>query len=330
MRIGITYDSKKEYLEMGYTKEQTAEFDSEETINEISESLKELGHEVVKIGHLKKLMKALTDGERWDIVFNIAEGMYGIGRESQIPALLDAYNIPYTFSDPMVLALSLHKGMAKRVIRDLNIPTAPFTIIENKEQLAKTRFYKFPAFIKPIAEGTGKGISELSKIEDFDDLINNTTVILEKYKQPVIVEEFLPGREFTVGIVGTGENSKVIGVMEILLKENAEKIGYSYENKVNYQEVVEYKLIEEGALEKECERIALDSWKGLGCRDGGRIDLKLDKYGVPNFIEVNPLAGLDPVHSDLPILCYKKGITYKELIKYILNSALERACKAKV
>lgn len=151
--------------------------------------------------------------------------------------------------------------------------------------------------------------------------------LLQKYKQPVLVEEYLPGREFTVGIVGTGNKAKVIGVMEVILRSDAEAGGYSYLNKENYENFVEYKLVDDKKIQKQCEEVALASWRGLNCRDGGRIDLRYDELGEPNFIEVNPLAGLHPEHSDLPILTYKSNLDYQYIIEEIVNSALERIKK---
>ena len=132
------------------------------------------------------------------MVFNICEGIHGISREAQVPALLEAYNIPYVFSDPLVLTLTLHKGMAKRVVRDAGIPTAEFYVVEELKEIENIKF-GFPMFAKPVAEGTGKGVSELSKIENRYQLTSTCRLLLEKYKQPVLVEKYLPGREFTVG-----------------------------------------------------------------------------------------------------------------------------------
>lgn len=322
MKIGITYDLRDEYLAQGFGREETAEFDKAETIERIESVLQDLRHIPERIGNIKSLVGKLAAGERWDLVFNIAEGMYGFGREAQIPAVLDAYRIPYTFSDPMVLALTLHKGMTKRIIRDLKIATPDFYVIEDEIQL-KNVDLPLPLFAKPVAEGTSKGITGASKIFSHQDLKNVCQHLLQTFHQPVLVERFLPGREFTVGIVGTGVEAKVIGVMEVLLQAKAESEVYSYHNKENYQGLVEYKLVS-GSLAQACSKAALQAWLGLGCRDAGRVDLKLDEAGVPNFIEVNPLAGLNPKHSDLPILSGLAGIDYHQLVEMILDSALKR------
>ncbi|MBF0234214.1 MAG: D-alanine--D-alanine ligase, partial [Desulfamplus sp.] len=166
MVIGLTYDLRQTYLEMGYSETETAEFDSVETIDALEQALGVLGHDTVRIGNGKELVQRLADGERWDIVFNIAEGLKGIGREAQVPAILDMYDIPYTFSDPMVMSLTLHKAMTKRVIRDAGLATAEFIVVEDLEDIERVQDIPFapPFFVKPLSEGTGKGITAGSVI----------------------------------------------------------------------------------------------------------------------------------------------------------------------
>ncbi|HSV89424.1 MAG TPA: hypothetical protein VLH61_12360 [Bacteroidales bacterium] len=322
MIIGFTYDLKDDYLAEGFSELEVAEFDTTETIFSIRDTLENLGHSVILVGNAKALLKRLAAGERWDLVFNICEGVKGFGREAQIPAILDVFELPYVFSDPLVMSLTLHKGFTKRIIRDLGIPTAPFEIVQHVAD-AESVELPFPLFVKPVAEGTGKGIGHDSKISDKAELIKVCRRLLSNFSQPVLVETFLPGREITVGIVGTGDSSRVIGMMEVLWKNSGISGIYSYHSKANYQGLIEYQ-VPESELYQRCAEVALASWKGLGCRDGGRIDLRLDAAGVPNFLEVNPLAGLNPVHSDLPILAGKAGIEFKELIDMILQSAMER------
>jgi len=322
MKIGITYDLRDEYRARGYSEEETAEFDKTETIDALEQSLQALGYSTERIGSLQSLVNLLAAGRRWDLVFNIAEGLRGFGREAAIPAILEAYGIPCTFSDPLVLSLTLHKGLTKRVIRDLGIPTPDFAIIE-AERDVETIKLPFPIFAKPIAEGTGKGISSASKISTQDDLRAMCRMLLARYRQPVLVETFLPGRELTVGIVGTGAEARALGVMEIMLNKHAEPHAYTYENKEDYEKRVQYRLIDD-ALAVQAREIALASWRGLGCRDAGRVDLRADSAGTAHFLEVNPLAGMNPIHSDLPIICRLSGITYQTLIDMIVQSALRR------
>jgi D-alanine-D-alanine ligase len=322
LKIGITYDLREDYLIEGYSEEETAEFDRAETIEAIDQTLKELGYQTDRIGHLKSLTRRLAAGDRWDLVFNIAEGLRGFGREAQIPALLDAYDIPYTFSDPLVLALTLHKGMTKHVIRDMGIPTPDFAIIEKEDQITGICL-SYPLFAKPVAEGTGKGITAASKINTEKELVDVCRMLLTVFKQPVLVESFLPGREFTVGIIGTGKDAIATDTMEVCLKAQAEPDVYSYINKENCEELVEYRLVYDEEAQQVRET-ALSAWRGLGCRDAGRMDLRSDRSGRPNFMEVNPLAGLHPQHSDLPIIFSLMGKTFHQLIDMIMHSALKR------
>jgi D-alanine-D-alanine ligase len=323
MNIGITYDLRDDYLSEGYSYEETAEFDRIDTIDGIDEALQALGHTTDRIGNVKQLVKRLAAGHRWDLVFNIAEGMYGAGREALVPALLDAYRVPYTFSDPFVLTLTLHKALTKTIIRAAGIPTADFVVIETPAEVDSISL-PFPLFAKPVAEGTGKGINDSSKVDTTEQLSVLCTHLLEEFNQPVLVETYLPGREFTAGITGTGQGAQVVGVMEVLFRKHheGEKI-YSFSNKSNYELVIDYHIPEQEAV-RACSDIALKSWKALGCRDGGRVDIRMDRLGQLNFIEVNPLAGLNPVHSDLPIICRLLNISYQDLIERILASTLKR------
>ena len=322
MKIGITYDLRDDYIAEGYTEEETAEFDHPRTIAAIEDALQSLGYETDRIGHIRTLTRRLVAGDRWDLVFNIAEGLRGFGREAQVPALLDAWEIPYTFSDPLVLSLTLHKGLTKRVIRDLGIPTPDFDVVETPEEVLAVSL-PFPLFAKPVAEGTGKGVTAASKIADRAELARVCRELLATYCQPVLIETFLPGREFTVGIIGTGAEAFAPGVMEVHLTEKAEPEVYSYANKEDWHGRIEYALAAD-TMARAAEKTALAAWRGLGCRDGGRIDLRADANGVPNFIEVNPLAGIRPEHSDLPILCDLAGMPYRELIAEIMRSAMKR------
>ena len=323
MKIGLTCNLRDEYLARGFSEEETAEFDSPVTIGGIESALVSLGYGVERIGGIERLVSMLCKGKRWDMVFNIAEGMNGIGRESQIPGLLDAYRIPYTFSDPMVLSLSLHKAMTKRVVRDLGLNTPDFAVVSSMDDVRGIKA-PFPLFAKPLAEGTSKGVYGDSIIQTRDQLWAVCWELLHKFDQPVLVEAFLPGREFTVGLTGTGREARVLGVMEVVLGKGAEAGVYSYLNKAEYEERVTYRLADDSDSAASAA-LALAAWRGLECRDAGRVDVRLDHEGRASFIEVNPLPGLNPVHSDLPILCGLQGMKYEELIALIMESALSRA-----
>ncbi|MFO7370774.1 MAG: hypothetical protein R6X09_10940 [Bacteroidales bacterium] len=321
MEIGLTYDLRTDYLNEGFSLEETAEFDKEETIAGIENALKRLGYQTTRIGHARKLMGELLAGKRWDLVFNICEGMYGDSRESLIPALLDAYRIPYVFSGAVTLGISLNKAFAKRIVRDAGINTPPFMVVNHNDDVKHCQL-AFPLFAKPVAEGTGKGVEDRSVIQDAKQLAGMCEFLLKRFNQPVLVEEYLPGREFTAGIVGNGPDARVIGAMEVIYGQGVSDV-YSYFNKENYEGRIHYEPVT-GEWLRYCEDIALKSWNALNANDGGRVDLRVDKFGKISFIEINPLAGLNPVHSDLPILCRMNGIEYDQLIGMIMDAALKR------
>ena len=326
MVIGLTYDLRSEYLDQGFSEDETAEFDRDDTIDALEHALIQLGHKTDRIGNIRQLIGRLANGDHWDLVFNIAEGLYGMGREAQIPAILDAFAIPYTFSDPLVMSLTLHKAMTKRVIRDAGIPTSDFTMVAHSGNLIEVHFPP-PFFVKPVAEGTGKGVSPASIVRSQGDLAATCQKLISTYDQPVLVERYLPGREFTVGIIGSGADAEVLGTIEVHLRASAEPGVYSYVNKEHCEELVDYRLVRSqgSAPVKEAEDIALRAWQVLGCRDAGRIDLRCDDLGRPQFMEVNPLAGLHPQHSDLPIICNLLGTPYVQLIERIVASAAQRS-----
>ena len=322
MRIGVAYDLKSDYLAQGFSEEDAAEFDSEITIDAICDTLAGQGWQVCRIGNVKKLIEKLAAGERWDAVFNFCEGLKGVSREAQVPAILEVYGIPYVFSDALTMALTLDKAMTKRVVRDCGVPTPDFAVIEKIEDAAKIDL-PFPLFLKPVAEGSGKGINAKSRVTDADALKSTAADLLQKFGQPVLVETFLPGREFTVGITGTGPDAEVLGVSEIRQKENYVGHGYGFENKNYWEDKVDIRLAEDEAAEAAGE-VALAAWRALRCRDGGRIDIRNDAHGKPNFIEVNPLAGLRPDYSDLCFISNFKGIPYQALIGKIMEAFLKR------
>jgi D-alanine-D-alanine ligase len=329
MRIGFTYDLRADYLAQGFGEEETAEFDQPGTIDAIADAIASIGHVVDRIGSARALVERLAKGDRWDLVFNIAEGLSGFGREAQVPAILDVYGIPYTFADPLAAAVTLHKGWCKDVVRAAGVPTADAALIESMADLDGVRL-PLPVLAKPVAEGTGKGVTPRSVVRDRADLTDVVGSLLARYRQPVLLERFLPGREFTVGIVGTGGAARALGTIEIVLKQNAEPDVYSYTNKEECESLVEYRpASNREPVVAEAERIAVHAWRVLGCRDGGRVDLRCDESGRPMFLEVNPLAGLHPSHSDLPMIATAVGLPYVELIRAIIDSAAERILPAR-
>lgn len=325
LRVGMCFDLRAEYVALGLSHEDVAEFDSLATVDAIAGALQSHGCSVERIGSLRSLLPRLVRGERWDLVFNIAEGRHGFGREAQIPALLDAYQIPYTFCEPLAATVTLHKAVAKRVLRDAGLPTAAFALIESLDDLDRFDL-PFPVLGKPVAEGTSKGIGADAVARDRAQLRALCERLLAAHHQPVLVEAFLPGRELTVGVVGTGAAAATVGALEIHLLDGADAEVCTFRNKEDCESLVRYSLpTDEHA--RQAERIALAAWRTLGCRDGGRVDVRADAAGNWQILELNPLPGLNPTHSDLPILWSLGDRKYEDLIGRIARSALQRAAR---
>jgi D-alanine-D-alanine ligase len=322
MRIALVYDLRDDYLALGFSREDVAEFDSHETIDYLVEALGTLGCETIRVGRGQELARRLVSGERFDLVFSIAEGLKGRSREAQVPAICELFDQPYLFSDPLTLAASLDKSVAKRLVRDAGVPTPNFVVAE-KSSSELERWSHFPAFVKPLAEGTGKGCRADSLVHVHSDLQRVASRILREFHQPALVEQYLEGREFTVGIVGNREAARVLGVCEIFLRDTAEPNVYSFENKELYEGRVEYRIAHDTEAKLAGER-ALVAYHALDCRDAARIDFRSDAGGDPQFVEANPLPGLNAKHSDLPILAAQSGITFVELIEIILTAGLAR------
>ncbi|MGQ9629943.1 MAG: D-alanine--D-alanine ligase family protein [bacterium] len=326
-RVGLTYNLKEDRTstpEVGKPEDDSAEFDCIETIDALEEAISSEGHSVVRLGGGLEIIERLRLNPV-DIVFNIAEGQHGRNREAHIPALLEMLGIPYTGSDALTLALCLDKAMTKRVVGSAGVPTPKFFKVGRIEDLEALDL-KYPLFAKPVAEGSSKGIRNTSRIETRRELYERVRWLIETYRQPVLVEEFLGGPEYTVGILGNGK-LRVLGIMQILNRgKDPSRAIYSYEVKQDWQRQVEYlcpaPISEE--LKRNIEEISLRAYEVLECRDVARMDIRLDEDGKPFFLEVNPLPGLSPVYSDLPIMARRVGIGYEELVNTILNNALSR------
>lgn len=323
MRIGIVYDLRDEYRAAGYSEEDVAEFDSESTIAALAEAISALGHVPERIGHGRALAWRLAGGDRWDLVFSIAEGLGGRGREAQVPALLELYGVPYAFSDPLACAVTLDKAVAKRLVMSYGLHTPPFRVVHKPADIRRVNL-RYPLFVKPVAEGTGKGIDGKSRVSGPDELRRSALALLARLRQSVLVEEYLPGREFTTGILGTGRSARAIGTLEIRVLAHAPATDYTYEVKELCESFVKYEPLARGRLRSRVERLALEAYRALDCRDAGRVDIRLDREGRPAFMELNPLPGLHPTHSDLPMIATHEGMSYVELIGAIVESAASR------
>jgi D-alanine-D-alanine ligase len=325
LRVGVTYNLKKDFSQRkNQPIDLLEEFDAEETIDAIRDVLESDGHEVIKLGGDAGLIDRLRQTSI-DIVFNIAEGIQGRNRESHIPALLEFLNIPYTGSDPLTLSLTLDKSMAKRVVMSEGIPTPRFKKVRRMEDL-KGLDLSYPLFVKLCDEGSSKGVRLDSKVLDEPSLGEKTKWLLENYGPPILVEEFVTGPEFTVGILGN-ENPSVLGVMQIEIRGMAPgEAIYSLEIKREWEERVVYHcppLIDPPLLDR-IQEVALRSYCVLDCRDVSRVDVRVGKDGIPYFLEINPLPGLSPVYGDLPIMARRMGWSYAQLVKTIFHHALKR------
>ncbi|HVR95209.1 MAG TPA: D-alanine--D-alanine ligase [Thermoanaerobaculia bacterium] len=322
LRIALCYDLKADYLAAGLSPEEVMELDDEETIDGIAEALRGLGHDLERIGRGTELARRLAQGERWDLVFNIAEGVRGRSREAQVPALCELFDQPYTFSDPLTCAVTLDKPLAKRVVRDHGLPTSPFAVVERPEDAAAVPLEP-PLFVKPAAEGSSKGVTARSRVPSRAELPGACAELLQAFRQPVLVESYLPGREMTVGIVGNGAEARVVGIMEVVFVDGTDA-EYTALNKAEYEARTRYRLLDGEPLADRARQVALGAYHALSCRDAARVDLRCDASGEPCFLEVNPLPGLHPVRSDLPILSRLSGLDYPGLLGIIVDAAARR------
>ncbi len=325
LRVGFTYNLKRITPTTDVTTDAEAEFDSPKTLDSIREAIRSYGHQVVDLEATPDLPMKLRP-EDVDIVFNIAEGMRGRNRESQVPALLELLDIPYTGSDSATLALALDKGLAKRIVAQAGVPTPDFQLMHTgKERLNKE--IQFPAIIKPIAEGSSKGVIGTSVAHNEAELREKAAFIIDRYRQPALIEEYLPGREFTVALLGE-KRVKALPPMEIVFtqREKDPNPVYSYQHKINSNDEVRYDRPAqlEPRLKETIERISRKIFMVLGCRDFARIDLRMDAKGQVNFIECNPLPGLTPGWSDMCLIAESAGIGYRDLIGEIMAPAIRR------
>lgn len=329
MKVGLTYNEKKG---VGARQDDTyLEWDDAETIEAIAQALR-TRHDVVLIeadGQAAQRLKT----ERPDIVFNIAEGRSGPLREAEIPALLESLGIPYTGSGPETLSVSLDKGWTKRILRQFGLPTANFLVCE--EPHIHLNGLTFPLMIKPLWEGSSKGIPDNAVVETPQALRKEVKRILNRYRQPALIEEFLPGREFTIALLGNGDALEVLPIVEIDLKalpKEAHPI-YSYEAKWVWDtreaplRIFECPAKIPSLLERKLNHLAKRTFQVLKCRDWCRIDLRLDEKGEPSILEVNPLPGILPdpdQNSCFPKAARAKGMSYEELILKVLSIACQR------
>jgi len=325
LRVGVTYNLRKDFAHSeNQPVDSLEEFDAEETIDAMKAVLEGEGHEVIKLGGGPGLIDRLKQ-TALDIVFNIAEGFQGRNREAHIPALLEFMNIPYTGSDPLTLSVTLDKSMAKRIVMSEAIPTPRFRKVRGLEDLHRLDL-SYPLFVKLCDEGSSKGVRLNSRVGDRNALEERVGWLLKTYGPPVLVEEFVSGPEFTVGVLGNA-HPEVLGVMQVEIKGvPLDQAIYSLEIKREWEKRVVYHCPAriDQALLGQIEEVAVRAYQVLDCRDVSRVDIRVGKDGIPYFLEINPLPGLSPVYGDLPIMARGMGWTYERLVKTIFHHALSR------
>jgi D-alanine-D-alanine ligase len=324
LKVGFTFNVKR--VEPGLAGEQDdeAEYDTPKTLQAIREAIASYGHEVVDLEATQDLPLALASTPV-DVVFNIAEGFKGRSRESQVPSLLELLDIPYTGSDPAALSVSLDKAVAKRMVRTHGILTPGYVVLNTgKERLP--RELTFPMLVKPVAEGTSKGVTRKSIVRNEGELRDVARELIAKYRQPALAEQYIAGREFTIGLLGE-RRPKVLAPMEIVfLDTNDPTPVYSFEMKQDWNDRIRYDVpakLSPRELDR-LERAAREVFGALGCRDVARIDFRVTAEGRIYFIECNPLPGLTPDWSDLVLIAKASGIEYRALIGEILSNAIRR------
>ncbi len=325
LTIGLTYNLKSDFpISSGSpVGDDAAECESQQTVDAIIAGLEAGGHKVIPLAFTHSLPGKLQS-TRLDLVFNIAEGWCGRNRESLVPAMLEFFGIPHTGSDPLTLGIALDKSLSKTVLAQHGIPSARWKVVEHPSQWRDADL-SFPLFVKPNEEGSSKGIRSQSRVEDADALQAQLQWIYDNYRQAALIEEFIPGREFSVGIVGN-RNPVIFPVMEVIPAGQIlplESFVYSFEVKSCNLETLVCPAPVEQLLESQLRLLALQAYQGLNCRDLSRVDFRLDQQGHPMFLEINPLPGLSEV-SLFPLQAKAAGIEFSQLLNMIVASALER------
>ena len=322
--VGLTYDLKTDYkFKKDDPLDANAEFDHPDTIDVIADAIAANGFKVKKIGNASNLLEKI-DHLGVDIVFNISEGVSGRNRESQVPILLEMAKVPFVGADALTLGLTLDKVMAKKIFIAEKIPTPKFFEVSSVEGLIDRDHCEFPLIVKPRFEGSSKGLSESSRVENPDELKKQVEFIVKTYKQPALVEEFISGQEFTVAIVGN-ENPEVMPVVQIKidgkLKLNDKFYTFARITSDRLEYICPAKI--SSNLKKQLDELSLKVYRAVDCRDFGRVDFRVDQSGNPYVLEINPLPSLS-TEDVFMLIAQNIGITYEQMVGKILNSAIER------
>ena len=328
MKIGLAYDLKEAVpVRQSQPEDALEEYDSRETVGGIAAALESQGHSVIRLGGGRDFLFNIQK-EKVDLVFNIAEGLGNYrSREAQVPAVLEMLDIPYTGSDPQCLAVCLDKPLTKKLVAAAGVATPRWQAVSSAVQVREIDWdgFPFPAFLKPVHEGSSKGIRSGSRVENRAQLAEAILALVERYQQSVMVEEFITGDEVTVGVVGNSPPT-VLGMMRVVPRTTKGYFVYSLEVKRDWERLVEYECpaqLEAGVLQSIADS-SLKAFRVLGCRDIARIDFRVSRDGTPYFLEINPLPGLNPSSGDIVIMAKKMGWRYESLLSAIIEAALER------
>ncbi|MEA2183012.1 MAG: D-alanine-D-alanine ligase [Solirubrobacteraceae bacterium] len=323
MEIGIAYDLAPQATGPWEPNDLYEEYDSAATVDAVADALGRLGHDVRHLGGGRSFLRAMLDGA-CELVFNMAEGEGSRSREAHVPAVCEMLAIPYTHSDPLTLAAALDKAVAKTLVAAAGIPTPAFAVLECPGEDVTLRF---PLIAKPVAEGSSMGLRSSSRVTDAPSLRAHVMRLIDDYAQPVLVEEFCPGPEFTVAIVGTGADATPLGIMEIVPRRGQlAEFVYSTEIKRASAAAVHYRVPPEhpARLVQRAVEVAIGAYRTLGCRDLARVDVRVDAAGEPSFLEINALPGLRPGWGDVTILAERYGVTFDELVGGVVCAARAR------
>lgn len=318
-----------------------AEFDKIETIQAIQNTIESLGHTTIFLPADGTLPAKLAT-ENPDICFNISEGLGGDSREAQVPALLEMLHIPYTASRVLANAIGLDKTMTKRVWRDSGLPTAGFQEFINGDERLDPKL-NFPMFVKPSREGTGMGMDMQSIVYNQAELYHQVRWVINTYLQPALVEEFLSGREFTVGVLGRHDAAQFSATPEIYGDDGFHRFPVlEVDHSRAYTPGVYGHLLKSMALgidgqaqflcpadipftlQRKLQNLAIQAHIAVGALDVSRVDIRLDAKGHPCLLEINTLPGLTPDFSDLCVIANADGLGYNRLIQEILNLGASR------
>ena len=347
LNVGLTFNVKPDdevfsqefFAQSSTTDVQTqtsldtyAEWDSWETVEALKQALELYNNVTLFEGNEDAYIKLKEI--KPDIVFNVTEGLNGISREAQIPAMLDLLNIPYTGSDPLTLSICLDKARTKEILSYHKISNSKFTTAKKVSQI-NVEALSYPLIVKPVSEGSSKGIYSSSFVTNKNELINEVNRVTEIYNQAVLIEEYLPGREFTVALLGNDDDTEILPIVELNFEDFPDELAhiYSYEakwlidTKDNPLKAFTCPAKISQSLEQIINRTALQTFKVLNCKDWARIDLRLDNDGIPNVIEINPLPGILPdprENSSFPKAAFASGLTYNEMINKVLYIAAKR------